>query len=224
MTDTAVEPKKEKRIRRRKEPAAQPPTKTRRRPMLIAMGVALAVVGGLGTWYFFTSVGNTVTILTTSTDLQRGDHIEAGDLSTIEIAGGQSTSAITANNSNDAIDHIALVDLPAGTVLTSSNVGEGLPVADGKSIVGVALTAAQLPSQPLSAGDSVRLVDTPIAQGDPPSTSPTTFEATVFALKYDEQNAQWIVDLIVDEDKAPDIAARAATQRVALILDAGEVE
>lgn len=69
MSDTAV---KEKRGRRRGEkptpeassPAVLPPTKSRRRPMLIAAGIALAVVGGLGSWYFFTTVGNTTTVLT----------------------------------------------------------------------------------------------------------------------------------------------------------------
>ena len=106
--------------------------------------------------------------------------------------------------------------------MTSSNTGDGLVVDAGKSIVGVALTSAQMPSQPLAAGDSVRLVDTPVPQGDPPQQTPQTFTAKVFAVRYDDKNARWIVDLVVTKDKAADIAARAATGRVALILDSGE--
>lgn len=228
MTDTAT---KEKRPRRRPEkpaaeasntPAVQPPTKTRRRPMLIAAGIALAIVGGLGSWYFFTTVGNTTTVLTVKTDVPRGQEITAADLGTLQISGDQSSSALLANESNDAIGQVALVDLPAGSLVSSTNVGDTLVVADGDSIVGVALTSAQMPSQPLSAGDKVRLVDTPISQGEPPADTPKTFTAVVFSIREDAQNSRWIVDLVVSPDKAPDIAARAATGRVALILDAGE--
>lgn len=214
----ARKPSKEKKPRT----AAAPPTKARRRPMIIAAGVALAVVGGLGSWAYATSTGDTQTVLVTSTDVSRGEQISSGDLTTMEIAGGQQTSAYSAAQSTSAIGQVALVDLPAGSLVTRSNTGDVLIVDAGKSIVGVALTSAQMPSQPLAAGDSVRLVDTPVPQGDPPQQTPQTFTATVFAVRFDEKNARWIADLVVPKDKAADIAARAATGRVALILDSGE--
>jgi hypothetical protein len=95
-----------------------------------------------------------------------------------------------------------------------------LLVPPGDSIVGIALNQSQLPSHPLSAGDQVRLVDTPVAQGEPPTSSPETFDATVFTTKFDETNQVWIIDLVVPTNDAADIAARAATQRVSIILDA----
>ena len=222
MSDTAV---KEKQGRRRGEkptqesasPAVLPPTKSRRRPMLIAAGIALAVVGGLGSWYFFTTVGNTTTVLTVNKDIPRGQQITAQDLGTLQISGDQATNALKATQTKEAIGDVAMVDLPAGTL-----VGDSRVVADGKSLVGVALTAAQMPSQTLVAGDKVRLVDTPIAQGEPPATTPQTFTATVFSVREDAQNSRWIVDLLVSPERAPDIAARAATGRVALVLDSGE--
>ncbi|MFH8253037.1 SAF domain-containing protein [Microbacterium sp. B2969] len=189
--------------------------------MLIAAGIALAVVGGLGSWYFFTTVGNTTTVLTVTKDIPRGQQITAQDLGTLQIAGDQATNALKASQSQEAIGEVAMVDLPAGSLVTSSTVGKSLVVADGDSIVGVALTSAQMPSQTLVAGDKVRLVDTPIAQGEPPATTPQTFTATVFSVRQDTQNNRWIIDLVVSPEKAPDIAARAATGRVALVLDAG---
>ena len=63
----ARKPSKEKTPRT----AAAPPTKARRRPMIIAAGVALAVVGGLGSWAYATSTGDTQTVLVTSTDVRR---------------------------------------------------------------------------------------------------------------------------------------------------------
>ena len=74
----------------------------------------------------------------------------------------------------------------------------------------------------LRKGDEVRLVDTPISQGEPPADTPKTFTATVFSIREDAQNSRWIVDLVVSPQVAPDIAARAATGRVALVLDSGE--
>lgn len=203
-------------------PAAPTPTRTRRRPLMVAAGLALAVVCGLGAWFLFSTVGTTVTVLTVRDEVPRGEPIVAEDLTTLQIASGQTTNALPAARAREVIGQIAMVDLPAGTVVTSANIGDTLTVAGGDSIVGVALTTAQMPSQQLAAGDVVRLVDTPIAQGEPPATPPQTFTATVFAVRPDEQNSRLIVDLVVNRSEAPDIAARAATGRVALILDSGE--
>lgn len=81
------------------------------------------------------------------------------------------------------------------------------------------MNASQLPSSRLAAGDAVRLVDTPVAQGEPPTSDPQTFDATVFTTTYDEANQTWIVDVVVPEREAASIAARAATQRVSIVLD-----
>lgn len=198
---------------------ATPPTKTRRRPAIIAAGVALVIVGGLGAVWYASSVGDTVAVLVTKGDIARGQTIESSDLTTLEIGGGQSTAAVTAKNADQVIGEVAKVDLPAGSLVTTDNVGVALEVADDESIVGVALTAAQMPSYPLTAGDAVRIVDTPIAQGDPPSSTPQSYEATVFTTRFDEATSQWIVDLVVPKSRAADIAARAATGRIALVLD-----
>jgi len=199
---------------------ALPPTKARRRPWLVWAGVALAIVGGLASWSYASTVGNTDTVLVITGDVSRGDTIKSGDLTTMEIASGQNSDTFAAGESRKVIGQVALVDLPDGSLVTTNNVGEGLAVESGKSIVGVALSAKQLPSYPLTAGDKVRIVDTPIAQGDPPAATPSTFTAEVFTTKYDDISGQWIIDLVVNERQAADIAARSATGRIALILDA----
>ena len=202
-------------------PTTKPPTKGRRRPALIALGVALVIIGGLATWYLTQAVNDTETVLTTSSSVSRGEEITADDLTTIEIAGGQNVEAFTAAQAQTVIGQVALVDLPAGSLVTPDNIGDTIAIENGQSIVGVALTTAQLPSYPLAAGDTVRIVETPVAQGEPPATTPATFEAVVFTTRFDEATSQTIVDLIVPESRAADIAARAATGRIALVVDAG---
>lgn len=195
------------------------PTKSRRRVWMIALGIAIVLIGALATWYVTTTTSQTVSVLTIKSDVERGEAITQDDLTTIAIAGGQSTDAYTASEAPTVVGQVAAVDLPAGSLVTSSNVLDTLPVPDGSSIVGIALTSSQLPSYRLAAGDAVRLVDTPVAQGEPPTEDPTTFDATVFTTTYDETNQVWIVDVVVPTREAASIAARAATQRVSIVLD-----
>jgi len=181
----------------------------------------LVIIGGLTSWYLIQGVSDTETVLVTDTAVARGEEITAEDLTTIEVAGGQDLDAFTASQSQSVVGQIALVDIPAGSIVTSGNVGEAIAIENGESIVGVALNTSQLPSYPLAAGDVVRIVETPVSQGEPPATTPATFEAVVFTTRFDEATSQTIVDLIVPESRAADIAARAATGRIALIVDAG---
>lgn len=228
MTTTATD-RKAKRGKRAPETDASapsrpasvtpPPTKMRVRRGMLALGIALALLGGVAVWWIFVNSSHTVSVMATNTDVARGETITAADLTTIQIAGGQQVDAITAKDAAKVVGTTALVDLPSGTLITSANTGNTLPVPSGSSIVGVTLTQAQMPGYALAAGDEVRIVETPVAQGDPPAQSPQSFDATVFTTRHDSENKVWVVDLVVPEREAPDIAARAATGRVALVID-----
>ena len=227
MTATAPETTK-KRARKSdsssEKPAPRPaavgqPTKSRRRVWMIALGITIVLIGALATWYVTTTTSQTQTVLTIKSDVQRGEEITQDDLTTISIAGGQNTDTFLASQANTVAGKVAAVDLPAGSLVTSGNVLDTLPVPENHSIVGIALNATQLPAYKLSAGDAVRLVDTPVAQGEPPTEDPMTFKATVFTSTYDETNQVWIVDVVVPTREAASIAARAATQRVSIVLD-----
>ena len=187
---------------------------------MLALGIALALLGGVAVWWIFVNSSHTVSVMATSANVARGETITAADLTTIQLAGGQQVDAIPASEASKIVGTTALVDLPSGTLITSANTGNTLPVPSGSSIVGVTLTQAQMPGYELAAGDKVRIVETPVAQGDPPAQSPQSFDATVFTARYDGDTKVWVVDLVVPEREAPDIAARAATGRVALVIDA----
>src|SRR5699024_9719055 len=61
----------------------------------------------------------------------------------------------------------AALDLATGSLLTRAAVTEQVIPADGQSVVGLALTPALMPGEPLRVGDNVRVVITAGAQGDP---------------------------------------------------------
>jgi hypothetical protein len=69
-------------------------------------------------------------------------------------------------------------------------------------------------------GDPVRIVDTPVTQGDPPSSKPASIAATIVAVQFDDVSGNTLVAVSVEKFKAAGLAARAATGRVALVLDA----
>lgn len=208
---TAKEPKAPK--------ASSPATKARRSPMLISLGVALALVGGLATAWVVGNAGQTVQVYTTSTNVQRGQAITADDITSVSLAAGQNVDAYPANKPEAVIGQIATVDLPKGSLVTPRTVGKTIGLEKGQSVVGVAVTVAQIPSTPLVAGDKVRVVETPVSQGEPPAAAPVSFQATVFTTHMDPTAEVQIVDLIVPETVAADIAARAATGRIAIVLD-----
>lgn len=187
--------------------------------MVIGLGVALVVIGGLTTYLVANGQSNTVTVLETKSSVARGDTITAEDLKPIQITTGQGTAAFTPDQAAQAVGKVALVNLPSGTFVTAKNVGNSLPVANGSSVVGVALTAQQMPSYQVTPGDKVRIVVTPVAQGEPPENTPQSYKATVFATKWNSKTNQWIVDLVVPNAQATIIAATSATGRVALVVD-----
>ncbi|WP_448812106.1 SAF domain-containing protein [Agromyces bauzanensis] len=203
-----------------KAPKPESRVRSRPRPAIIAMAIALIIVGGLAAAYIYTTTGRTVQVLSASAAIARGHVIESGDLTAVEIPEGQSIPSFTVVQAKEIIGQYAVVDIPQGTLISPNNVAAEAGVPAGQSIVGIALTQAQLPPYPLANGDPVRIVETPINQGDPPATTPPSIEATVVTVTVDETSGNTIVAVAVDEDRAADLAARAATGRVALVLDA----
>ena len=71
-------------------------------------------------------------------------------------------------------------------------------------------------------GDSVRVVTTPGDQGEVTEQDPVTIEARVVGVGRVEETGETVVDVSVPREDAAELAARAATGRVALVLDARE--
>lgn len=79
-----------------------------------------------------------------------------------------------------------------------------------------------MPSEPLFSGDSVRIVTTTGDHGEVSNEDPVTVEAVVGGVSRVQETGETVVDVPVPEGDADDLAARAATGRVALVLDSRE--
>lgn len=203
---------------RASEPVPVRPLRARRRPALVALAVALiALGGGTGAW-LLTRSGEMVTVLAVAEPVARGEVIEAADLTTTELPvdlGG--LDVVAYEDLAAVVGQVATADLLEGTLLTPTGFTSELVPAAGASVVGVALTSAQMPGVTLSSGDQVRFVSTPPQGGELPVTDTATIAAEVINVQ--TTDAGVVVNVEVPTEQAPALAAMAATTRIALVLD-----
>lgn len=205
--------------------AAQQPTarqKERRRPLLFALCAVLVATGALGAAFAFTSVNDTHEVLVVNRDIARGETIEPGDLSVARLSVDPALNPVNGSEKSSIDGTRAAVDLWAGTLLSDQQVTESLVPGEGESLVGISLTSAQMPSESLYAGDRVRIVTTPGDQGEVTDEDPVTIEAIVVGVSEVVETGETVVDVSVLQEDSADLAARVATGRVALVLDARE--
>jgi hypothetical protein len=131
-------------------------------------------------------------------------------------------SPIPATQLDGVVGQRAAMDLPAGGLVTRDSIASTVVPAQDMSVVGVALPAALLPGEPLRAGDQVRVVATPGQQGDVDEGEQRSITATVVGIYPDADSNQTVVSVQVPYDQAAELAARAATGKVALVLDSRE--
>ncbi len=224
--NSAPDKTKSKRERPQKNaaPNVESRTRSRGRPAIIGVSIAIILLSALGVGYLVQSAGQTRSVFVSATELERGDVVTASDLTTIEVPKSEVVEAFGGEEADSLIGQYLTTALPKGSLMGPAVIAASAPVDKGTSIVGVALTPAQLPPYPLVAGDSVRIIETPISQGDPPATTPKAIPAKIVKVSAanDEQGGSAIVAVVVDKDQAADLAARAATGRVALVLDSDE--
>ncbi|MFD6443667.1 SAF domain-containing protein [Promicromonospora sp. NPDC060204] len=204
-------------------PGPLKPTRARRRPALIALGLALVALSVLASLYVTTSQGATHQALAVNKEITRGTKVTAADITVVDLPNGPTLlESIPAEQLEQVADvKFAAADLKKGQLLTPDSVVTDLAPPSGQSIVGIALTPSQMPTSQLHAGDSVRVVETPATGGEPPVEAPFAIAATVIGVSGDAAlGDQTVVDVQVASGNAAALAARAATGRVAIVIDA----
>lgn len=201
-------------------PTGAPP-KLRRRPVGALVSVATIVLGSmLGLWLWSTA-GSTTEVLAVRTLVHRGEVIDRDDLMVVRVGVDPAVRTVPAAQLDAVAGQRAALDLAAGGLLGPDELTPTVLPAKGTSVVGVGLASGMLPAEPIAPGDAVRVVQTPGQQGEV-SGAPVTIPAEVVGVHADEAGDQTIVDVLVPADKAADLAARAATGKVALVLDSRE--
>lgn len=194
------------------------PVRTRRSWTWIAGATALILVGGIVNVFIFSSSSHPNQVFAVAQNISRGATITKDDLTTIDLASGQITAAISATDSSDVIGKIATVDLPKGSLVIPAAISTTQSVPEGMALVGLSLKPAQLPAQQLAAGDQVQIVPVATDMTGQVSVNTTTVTGTVADTSTSQSTGTTIVDVYVSETVAADLTSRAAAGAVAIYL------
>lgn len=199
-----------------------PPPKQRRRPALVAVGVACVAVGGMASAFAWQATSNAQEVLTVRETIHRGEVIAEDDLLSVRIGVDPAIRPVLAADLDTIVGKHAALDISVGGVVTAEQVTDAPVPPQGQSVVGVSLTPTQLPSNQLRVGDRVRVVTTAEAAGAASTSTPQAVAAVVAMTTLDEMTGNTLVNVQVPSEAAPAIAAKAAAGSVALVLDSQE--
>ncbi|MGY1634916.1 SAF domain-containing protein [Geodermatophilus sp. SYSU D01186] len=202
-----------------------PAPRRRRRPALLALAVAMVVLGAVGAAYLATSLGQTSPVIAVAREVPWGQQITAADLVEARVSADPALAPIPYGDRDRVIGMVAATTLTPGSLLTREALTEQPLPPPGQQLVGVGVSAVQLPATPLRPGDDVLLV--PVAAGGgaaapDPAAPPRTVAATVVRSGAPGTDGLRVVDVLLDAADGPDVAARAAAGLIAIVVVAGE--
>jgi len=192
----------------------------RRRPGVIGGGIVMAGIGALIVVSLVASAGDRTSVLRLARDVPFGAMITAADVTRTEVAVDAAVGTVAADDVAGVVGQSAASNLVAGSLLAPGQLTSAGPITAGHVLVPLALASGRIPAGGLEAGDRLLIVDTPPADADPPATAPRTFEVTVARFGAPDLNGVSVVDVVAREADGPAVAARAATGRFALVVQA----
>ncbi|MHB8448964.1 MAG: SAF domain-containing protein [Mycobacteriales bacterium] len=197
----------------------------RRRPALVALGLALAAAGGVLTAALVANAGGRVAVLAVARDVPIGTVITRADLTIARVSPDASLTPVLARDEAGVVGQLAAVELRPGSFLVGGDVTSTTLPAVGQELIGVAVKPGQLPARPLTAGARVLVVGTPGDFSGSGSagevTSPgglPTIAATVVDVGPPASDGTVVVDLSVASAQGPELAAMASTGHIALLV------
>ena len=199
------------------------PPRLRRRPALVVASVAAICLGALLAVWAYTSASTAQEVLAVRTTVHRGEVITRADMMSARLGLDPALTPLPASALDSVVGQRAAMDLAAGSLVTAEQVTSAVVPAKGMTLVGVSLPPGLMPALALQAGDQVRIVATPGQQGDVAAGAPPpTIGAAVVGVRTVGEAGQLVVDVLVPHEQAGELAARAATGKVALVLDSRE--
>jgi hypothetical protein len=187
---------------------------------------ALAVIGvlvvGLCAVLFAESMaqaGDRKPVLAVVVPVAAGQPLTAADLQVVRVSASGPVSLLPAADEASVLGRPAAGPMPAGTLLTSGDLGPAAPAA-GQDDLGVAVKAGQYPPD-LTAGQTVDVLSTPASSSSssPGSSSSPALpvgQAVVLNVSTSASSGTTVVELELSQNDVPQVAAAAATGQIAL--------
>lgn len=183
----------------------------------VAVGVLVTVVFALGAVLWHLSAVEKVAALVVASGVERGEVIESGDVRVAYVSSDDTLARLDSSQIDRVVGRVALVDLAAGTVLTTSVVADAAAVEAGDGVVGLSLDPGAYPARGLAPGDRVNVVRTADVADLDADPTVVARDATVFAV--DElASDRLLVSVLATEADAEAVAAVAGAGGLRLVL------
>lgn len=195
------------------------PPKARRRWGLFAAMVLVAALGVLGNVWLHSATSTATPVVAAARTIERGQLIAPEDLTSVDVEVDPALRTIPAADLASLVGRYAALDVAAGALLTPESVTDQNVPPAGFSLVGVGVAQAMMPGAPLLAGDRVRVVATADTTGSEVVAVSAVVVSTQAGTDPTVAGSQTIVTVQVPTDQAAQLAAMAATAKVALVLD-----
>ncbi len=114
----------------------------RRRPALVAVSVALVVLGALLSVWAYSSLGSAQPVVGVRQDVARGSVISASDLEVVRVGVDPALATVPADRLETLVGQRAAVDLQAGQLMVPTGVTQDVAPHKGMSVVGSVAAAA----------------------------------------------------------------------------------
>lgn len=185
----------------------EPPRGKVRVPEL-AIGLFVMVAFALGAVLWHLNSVSKVPALAVSSSVKRGDTVRASDLRVVYIGSEDRVARLDESQSSEVVGRVALVDMPAGTLITRDFVADATNLKRGDGVVGLSLEPGQYPATGLAPGDRVDVVRSPEDGGGSVESAVIVRDATVYAVE-DLGSDRQLVSIKAGQDDAEAVAAAA---------------
>ena len=193
----------------------RPPTRIRKPE--VAVGVLVTALFALGAVLWHLHTIEKVPALAVASRIDRGAAIERSDLRVVYVPADTGLARLDVDRIDAVIGQLALVDLPAGSLVTPSLVVDAAIVGDGQGIVGLSLDPGAYPATGLAPGDRVNVVRAlDVAALDEAPVVIAT-DTTVFAVEALSSD-RLLVSVLTDQADAERVAASAASGGLRLVM------
>jgi hypothetical protein len=202
------------------------PTRRRRRPSLIIVGLVVTLGAAAVMSQLFLQVGGRSAVLAMAQPVSAGQRITSQDLTVVRISVDPGLRVVSVSDRDQVVGQVATVDLLAHSLLTRQAIVSSQVPGAGQAVVGVALRPGQMPNG-LKVGDRVMVVLTPPTSVGGAAPAPAggqqpervlVEDAEVFELGQGEADVVAVASVVVAQAQAPAIARAQATGQISLVL------
>lgn len=189
----------------------------RRDLRLVLLGVALAVVCALLAVWAVNRAGEARQVVVVKQDIRAGDRVEASDLGTTQLRGGDEVNTVRARDLNSLVGKRAVQPMAAGSLVTHDDFAQRITPRAGDVIVPISVVSGQYPASGLQRGDVVRVIVTGGGQTIEGLEPGTAFDGVVLAIGEVDDKGAMTVDVSVASTDAPSAAAASGTGRISIV-------